>query len=70
MLGSPFVPEQRDRIGLVFGAPLFWRLMVMIDVNLRFSQYPDGLYVSPEILTLDEGSENLSSAAFKLVRPR
>jgi hypothetical protein len=60
---------RQHRIGLVFGTALFWRLTVMLDISLRFSQYPDGLYVSPEILTLDEGSENLSSGVIKLVRP-
>ncbi|MBK7859290.1 MAG: hypothetical protein IPJ65_11850 [Archangiaceae bacterium] len=60
---------RQHRVGLIFGAPLFWQLKLLIDINLRFAVYPDGLYVSPEILTLDEGGENLTSGVLKLVRP-
>lgn len=60
---------RQHRVTLVFGAPLFWSIMVMLDVNLRFNEYPDGLYINPDILTLDESGENLSSGVVKLVRP-
>jgi hypothetical protein len=60
---------RQHRVGLVFGAPLFWQLKLFVDINLRFAIYPDGLFVSPEILTLDENGENLTSAVVKLVRP-
>src|SRR5262249_11695805 len=60
---------RQHRVTLTFGAPLFWQLMVMVDVNLRFNQYPDGIYIDPIILTLDESGENLSSGVLKLVRP-
>jgi len=59
----------QHRVGLVFGAPLFWRLMVMLDVNLRFNSYPAGIFIDDRILTLDEAGENLSSGVLKLVRP-
>jgi hypothetical protein len=59
----------QHRIGMVFGAPLFWRLMFMLDINLRFTNYPNGIFIDPVILTLDENSENLTSIVVKLVRP-
>ncbi|MBL8951716.1 MAG: hypothetical protein JNK82_13120 [Myxococcaceae bacterium] len=60
---------RQHRVGLVFGAPLFWKLMVMLDVNLRFNDYPSGIFIDDRILTLDESGENLSSGVLKLVRP-
>ncbi len=60
---------RQHRVGLVFGAPLFWKLMVMLDVNLRFNDYPSGIFIDDRILTLDETGENLSSGVLKLVRP-
>lgn len=59
----------QHRVTAVFGAPLFWRLMVMLEINARFNVYPGGLYIDPVILTLDESGENLSSGVLKLSRP-
>src|SRR5262249_31656677 len=58
---------RQHRIGLLFGAALPWRLTFLVNGQLRVSQYPDGIFLSPDILPL-EGHQNLSSVSAKLVR--
>jgi hypothetical protein len=59
---------RQHRIGLLFGIALPWRLMFLLNGQLRLSSYPDGIFLSPDILALED-DENLSSLSVKLLRP-
>jgi hypothetical protein len=59
---------RQHRIGLLFGVTLPWELTFLLNGQLRLSQYPDGIFLSPDILPLLD-DENLSSVSAKLVRP-
>ena len=50
------------------GVALPWELTFLLNGQLRISTYPDGIFLSPEILTLED-DENLSSVSLKLLRP-
>lgn len=59
---------RQHRVGLLFGAALPWELNLLVNANLRFAQYPDGVFLSPELIVLEE-DENQTSGVIKLVRP-
>jgi hypothetical protein len=58
----------QHRIGLLFGVAIPWDLTFLLNGQLRFSNYPDGIFFSADILTLMD-DENLSSVSAKLMRP-
>lgn len=59
---------QRHRVSVVAGVPLFWDLTLLAQLGLQFARYPDGIYLSPELIVLED-DENQNSAALKLTRP-
>jgi hypothetical protein len=60
--------QLRHRLTATAGVHLPLRLMLFVDLALQLTRYPDGVYLSPELLLLED-DENLSSAAARLVRP-
>jgi hypothetical protein len=58
----------QHRIGLVVGIALPWQLMFLLNGQLRLAQYPDGVYLTPDILVLED-DENQSSISVKMLRP-
>jgi hypothetical protein len=59
---------RQHRIGLLVGVALPWELTFLLNGQLRLSSYPDGIFLSADILPLLD-DENLSSVSVKLVRP-
>ena len=59
---------QRHRLTLAGGVRLPWKLMLLGTVAVQFARYPDGVYLSPDLLVLED-QENSSSVTLKLVRP-
>jgi hypothetical protein len=59
---------QHHRVDAQLGVRLPWRTMLFVSATLQLSHYPDGVFLSPELL-LVEDSEALDSAAARLVRP-
>lgn len=60
--------QLRHRVTATLGLRLPARLMLFLEGALQLTRYPDGVYLSPEILLLED-DENLNSAAVRLVRP-
>lgn len=60
--------QLRHRLTASVGLRGPWSLMLFVDGALQLTQYPDGVYLSPQILLLED-DENLSSASARLVRP-
>ena len=58
----------RHRINAQLGLRLPFGTMGFLAASLQLSHYPDGVYLSPDIL-LVEDSEALDSASVRLVRP-
>lgn len=59
---------QRHRLTLAGGVRLPWQVMLLGTLAVQFARYPDGIYMSPELLVLED-QENSSSLTLKLVRP-
>jgi hypothetical protein len=58
----------RHRLGASVGVRLPWKLTLLAQGALGFNLYPDGIYLSPEIILLeDDESQNMLSA--RLARP-
>jgi len=60
--------QRSHRFTASVGLRLPQRLMLFVEGALQLTQYPDGVYLSPQILLLED-DENLSSATARLVRP-
>ncbi|WP_223642554.1 hypothetical protein [Corallococcus sp. EGB] len=58
----------RHRLTASAGVRLPWRLTLLAQGTLGFSRYPDGIYLSPEIILVDE-DEGQNSLSLKLARP-
>ena len=59
---------RRHRINANAGVKLFWELSVMANVVLQLAQYPDGVYLSDELIVIDD-DESQNQVALKLARP-
>jgi len=57
---------RRHRLGVAAGVPLPWELTALASGTLQLMQFPDGVYLSPDLLVADD--ENASSVTAKLVR--
>jgi hypothetical protein len=60
--------SRRHRLTLSAAVRLPWRLFLMSQLNLQLASYPDGVFLSPEII-LDEDAENHNALSLKLARP-
>ncbi|XXF79289.1 hypothetical protein P2318_05920 [Myxococcaceae bacterium GXIMD 01537] len=58
----------RHRLSASAGVRLPWRLTLLAQGTLGLSRYPDGIYLSPEIILLDE-DEAQNTLSLKLARP-
>lgn len=59
---------RRHRINLNAGVKLFWELSLMGNVVLQLAQYPDGVYLSEELIVIDD-DESQNQVSLKLARP-
>jgi hypothetical protein len=59
---------RRHRFFATAGFPLPWELAVLTSGTLQLSSYPDGVYLSPELLVVED-DENSSSISLKVLRP-
>jgi len=57
----------RHRLGASAGIRLPWKWTLLAEGVLQFTNYPDNVFATPEILLVDD--ENLNSISLKLVRP-
>jgi hypothetical protein len=58
----------RHRVTGNAGVRLPWRLTLLAQGTLGFSSYPDGIFLSPEIILVEE-DEGQNSLSLKLARP-
>jgi hypothetical protein len=58
----------RHRLVATGGFRLPWKLYALVEGALQYTVFPNGIYLSPEIL-LVEDDENTSALSAKLVRP-
>lgn len=59
---------QRHRVTLAVGLRLPWKLSLLGTLTAQFARYPDGVYLAPDLLVLED-QESSSSVTLKLVRP-
>ncbi|MBM7118824.1 hypothetical protein [Archangium primigenium] len=59
---------QRHRLGATVGVHLPWRMMLLGQGALGLNLYPDRIYLSPEIILLDD-DEAQNMLSVRLVRP-
>lgn len=59
---------RRHRLTLSSAFRLPWRLFLMTQLSLQVATYPDGVFLSPEII-LEEDAENHNALSLKLARP-
>ncbi|QRN95634.1 hypothetical protein JRI60_42360 [Archangium violaceum] len=59
---------QRHRLSGSAGVRLPWRLMLLAQGSLGLNRYPDGVYLSPDIILLED-DEAQNTLSLKLVRP-
>ena len=57
----------RHRLSASVGVRLPWQSTLLAEGVLQFTNYPDRIFVSPEILLIDD--DNLNSLSIKLARP-
>ena len=60
--------NRRLRLTLDGGFRLPWKLFLLAQVNLQTTDYPDGVFLSPEVI-LEEDAENHNAISLKLARP-
>ncbi|MFL5319465.1 MAG: hypothetical protein ACJ790_07390 [Myxococcaceae bacterium] len=58
----------RHRVSAMFATRLFWRVNLIAQGALQLTRYPDGVFLSPEIVLVQD-EENSNSISVKLVRP-
>lgn len=59
---------RRHRLQLNAGVRLPWSLMLLGSVALQYTQFPDSIFLSPELQVIED-EENSSFLTLKLVRP-
>ncbi|ATB45662.1 hypothetical protein [Corallococcus macrosporus] len=59
---------RRHRVSANAGVRLPWRVTLLAQGSLGLTQYPDGIYLSPEIILVEE-DEGQNSLSAKLARP-
>jgi len=59
---------RRHRLSSTLGLRLPWELMLFASLAVQLAQYPDDLWVNPDLSVADD-DENSSSATLKLSRP-
>lgn len=59
---------RRHRITLNAGVKLFWKVSMLGAAVLQIVQYPDGVYLSEELIVIDD-DESQNQVSLKLVRP-
>ncbi|QRK13038.1 hypothetical protein JQX13_25240 [Archangium violaceum] len=59
---------QRHRLSGTAGVRLPWKLTLMAQGSLGLNRYPDGVYLSPEIILLED-DEAQNTLSLKLARP-
>lgn len=59
---------RRHRLNLTAAFQLPWKLTLLTSLTAQFSNFPQGVYLSPD-LTVVEDDESASSLTVKLVRP-
>lgn len=59
---------RRHRLTATGGVRLPWKLFLLAQASLQLSSYPDGIFLSPQVI-LEEDDENHNSIALKLARP-
>ncbi len=59
---------RRHRFAVTAGVRLPWRFTLLASATLQLSQFPDGVYLSPELQVVED-DENSSAVTLKLVRP-
>lgn len=59
---------QRHRVNALFATRLFWKINLIAQGTLQLTRYPDGVFLSPEIILVQD-EENSNSLAIRLVRP-
>ena len=59
---------RRHRLTLSSAFRLPWRLFLLAQLNLQLATYPDGVFLSPEVI-LEEDAENHNALSLKLARP-
>jgi hypothetical protein len=57
----------RHQISVSAGVALPWHLFALVQASLLFTQFPDGVYLAPEVLLADD-EENLNSVSVKVSR--
>ncbi|HYV45967.1 MAG TPA: hypothetical protein VFA20_13955 [Myxococcaceae bacterium] len=57
------------RVEVTLGMPLPWDLFAFAQLALQLGEYPDGVFLSPNLPPLEEDDERHSSVSVKLVRP-
>jgi hypothetical protein len=59
---------RQHRLAGTAGLRLPWEMTLLAQLSLQLSEYPDGIFLSPE-LVVGEDSENFNSLSLKLARP-
>ncbi len=59
---------RRHRVAVTAGVRLPWRLMLFASGAVQLNQFPDGVYLSPDLQVLED-DENSTALTTKLVRP-
>lgn len=59
---------RRHRLTATGGVRLPWQLFLLAQGSLQLSSYPDGIFLSPQVI-LEEDAENHNSISLKLARP-
>ena len=59
---------RQHRLAGTAGFQLPWRLTLLAQVSVQLADYPDGIFLSPE-LVVEEDSENFNALSLKLARP-
>lgn len=60
--------QLRHRLSATAGVRLPWKVLLLFQGALQLTSYPDGVFLSPQILLLED-EEGLTSATARLVRP-
>jgi hypothetical protein len=59
---------RQHRLAGTAGFRLPWELTLLAQVSIQLADYPDGIFLSPEVVA-EEDSENFNALSLKLARP-
>jgi hypothetical protein len=59
---------RQHRLAATAGFRLPWELTLLSQLSLQLADYPDGIFLSPEVV-VEEDSENFNSLSLKVARP-